>query len=150
MSQKEQYTFVLSDRVERTHVSYKNRYGITLAADVYTAKGLNLAQKHPALVIGPPYGGVKEQGPGVYANQLAQRGFVALAFDPAFMGESGGEPRHVSSPDIFAENFSSGVDYLGALPYVDRGYRHLRQRRFRPFHCAGRHTDQSSGYCQHV
>jgi uncharacterized protein len=120
MSQKEQYTFVLSDRVERTHVSYKNRYGIALAADLYIAKGLDPAQKHPALVIGPPYGGVKEQGPGVYANQLAQRGFVALAFDPAFMGESGGEPRHVSSPDIFAENFSAGVDYLGALPYVDR------------------------------
>ena len=76
--------------------------------------------KHPALVIGPPYGGVKEQGPGVYANQLAQRGFICLAFDPAFMGESGGEPRHVSSPDIFAENFSAGVDYLGTLPFVDR------------------------------
>src|SRR5699024_749301 len=76
--------------------------------------------KHPALVIGPPYGGVKEQGPGVYANQLAQRGFVCLAFDPGFMGESGGEPRHVSSPDIFAETFSAGVDYLGTLPFVDR------------------------------
>ena len=71
-------------------------------------------------MIGPPYGGVKEQGPGVYANQLAQRGFICLAFDPAFMGESGGEPRHVSSPDIFAENFSAGVDYLGTLPFVDR------------------------------
>lgn len=76
--------------------------------------------KHPALVIGPPYGGVKEQGPGVYANQLAQRGFICLAFDPAFMGESGGEPRHVSSPDLFSENISAGVDYLGLQPFVDR------------------------------
>ena len=114
------YTFVLDEHVNRTSVSYPNRYGIRIAADLYTAKDMEETSKHPALVIGPPYGGVKEQGPGVYANQLAQRGFVVLAFDPAFMGDSGGEPRHVSSPDIFAENFSAGVDYLGTLPYVDR------------------------------
>lgn len=116
----EYYTFTLSENVNRTSVSYLNRYGIRIAADLYTAKDMDETVKHPALVIGPPYGGVKEQGPGVYANQLAQRGFVCLAFDPAFMGESGGEPRHVSSPDIFAENFSAGVDYLGTLPFVDR------------------------------
>ena len=116
----EYYTFTLSENVNRTSVSYLNRYGIRIAADLYTAKDMDETAKHPALVIGPPYGGVKEQGPGVYANQLAQRGFVCLAFDPAFMGESGGEPRHVSSPDIFAENFSAGVDYLGTLPFVDR------------------------------
>lgn len=114
------YTFALDEHVNRTSVSYPNRYGIRIAADLYTAKDMDETSKYPALVIGPPYGGVKEQGPGVYANQLAQRGFVCLAFDPAFMGESGGEPRHVSSPDIFAENFSAGVDYLGTLPYVDR------------------------------
>lgn len=114
------YTFELSDNVNRTSVSYTNRYGIRIAADLYTPKDLDETSSYPALVIGPPYGGVKEQGPGVYANQLAQRGFVALAFDPAFMGESGGEPRHVSSPDIFAENFSAGVDYLGILKYIDR------------------------------
>jgi len=114
------YTFELSDNVSREHVFYPNRYGIKLAADLYTAKELDKNAKHPAIVIGPPYAGTKEQGPGVYANQLAQRGFVVLAFDPAFMGESGGEPRHVSSPDIFTENFSAGVDYLGCLPYVDR------------------------------
>ena len=114
------YTFELSENVTRTAVSYPNRYGIRIAADLYTSKDMDETAKHPALVIGPPYGGVKEQGPGVYANQLAQRGFVCLAFDPAFMGESGGEPRHVSSPDIFAENFSAGVDYLGTLPFVDR------------------------------
>ena len=114
------YIFELSEKVCRRHVRYQNRYGITLAGDLYTAKDLDEGQTHPALVVGPPYGGVKEQGPGVYANELAQRGFVVLAFDPCFMGESGGEPRHVSSPDIFAENFSAGVDFLGTLPYVDR------------------------------
>ncbi len=114
------YTFELSENVTRTAVAYPNRYGIRIAADLYTSKDMDETAKHPALVIGPPYGGVKEQGPGVYANQLAQRGFVCLAFDPAFMGESGGEPRHVSSPDIFAENFSAGVDYLGTLPFADR------------------------------
>lgn len=120
----EYYTFTLSENVNRTSVSYRNRYGIRIAADLYAAKDMDDTAKHPALVIGPPYGGVKEQGPGVYANQLAQRGFICLAFDPAFMGESGGEPRHVSSPDIFAENFSAGVDYLGTLPFVDRKYFH--------------------------
>lgn len=116
----EYYTFELNDNVSRTHVSYKNRFGITLAADVYMAKDLNTDQQHPALVIGAPYGGVKEQGPGVYANQLAQRGFVVLTFDPSYNGYSGGEPRHVSSPDIFVEDFSAGVDYLGTQSYVDR------------------------------
>ena len=99
----------------RAIYEYQNSF-----SDLYTSKDMDETAKHPALVIGPPYGGVKEQGPGVYANQLAQRGFVCLAFDPAFMGESGGEPLHVSSPDIFAENFSAGVDYLGTLPFVDR------------------------------
>ena len=114
------YIFELSEKVSRRHVRYQNRYGIALAGDLYTAKDLDEGQTYPALVVGPPYGGVKEQGPGVYANELAQRGFVVLAFDPSFMGESGGEPRHVSSPDIFAENFSAGVDFLGTLLYVDR------------------------------
>lgn len=116
----EYYTFELSDNVTRTHVSYKNRFGITLAGDLYMAKDLDTTEQHPALVIGPPYGGVKEQGPGVYANQLAQRGFVVLAFDPSYNGYSGGEPRHVSSPDVFVEDFSAGVDYLGTRPFVDR------------------------------
>lgn len=69
---------------------------------------------------GAPYGGVKEQGPSVYANELANRGFVVLTFDPCYMGESGGEPRHVSSPDMFSENISAGVDFLGLQSYVDR------------------------------
>ena len=117
---KEYYIFELSNSVERTHVKYKNRYGIELAADLYKSKDLNENQTYLAIVVGPPYGGVKEQGPGVYANQLAQRGFVVLAFDPSYNGESGGEPRHISSPEIFSEDFSAGVDYLGSLKYVNR------------------------------
>jgi fermentation-respiration switch protein FrsA (DUF1100 family) len=116
----EYYTFELSDSVTRTHVSYRNRFGITLAGDLYMPKDLDTNKQYPALVIGPPFGGVKEQGPGVYANQMAQRGFVALAFDPSYNGASGGEPRRVSSPDVFAEDFSAGVDYLGTRPFVDR------------------------------
>lgn len=115
------YITRLNENVERRHVRYNNRYGIAIAADVYTAKNLNKSQKHPALIVGAPYGGVKEQGPCVYANELARRGFVVLTFDQVYMGESGGEPRHVSSPDLFAESFSAAVDFLGVkLPYVDR------------------------------
>lgn len=114
------YICKLDEKVERRHVRYNNRYGIALAGDLYQAKGLNHTKKHPAIVIGAPYGGVKEQGACVYANQLAQRGFVALTFDPCYMGESAGEPRRVSSPDMFSENFSAGVDFLGLLPYADR------------------------------
>ena len=115
------YISKLNENVERIHVRYNNRYGIAIAADVYTAKNLDKTKKHPALIVGAPYGGVKEQGPCVYANELAQRGFVVLCFDQVFMGESGGEPRRVSSPELFAESFSAAVDYLGVkLPYVDR------------------------------
>ena len=113
-------TFPLSDNVMLENVAYKNRYGITLAAHLYLPITIDKSKQYPALVIGPPYGGVKEQGPGVYANELAQRGFVVVAFDPSFNGESGGDPRDVSSPDFFVEDFSAGVDYLGSLPYVDR------------------------------
>jgi fermentation-respiration switch protein FrsA (DUF1100 family) len=116
----EYYTFELNNNVTRTHVSYRNRFGITLAGDLYVSRDLDTNKQYPALVIGPPFGGVKEQGPGVYANQMAQRGFVALAFDPSYNGASGGEPRRVSSPDLFAEDFSAGVDYLGTLAFVDR------------------------------
>ncbi len=115
------YIAHLSENVTREHVRYNNRYGIALAADIYRANNMGETKHHPALIVGAPYGGVKEQGPCVYANELAQRGFVVLTFDQAFMGESGGEPRHVSSPDIFVESFSAAVDYLGVkIPYVDR------------------------------
>lgn len=116
----EYYIFDLHDDVERTHVYYENRYGIELAGDLYMAKGADRNMKYPALVIGPPFGGVKEQGPGVYANELARRGFVVLTFDPSYHGFSGGQPRLTGSTDIYAEDFSAGVDYLGLLDYVDR------------------------------
>ena len=118
--EEEHYIFELSDQVTRTHVYYQNRFGIELAGDLYVAKDADLETQHPALVIGPPFGGVKEQGPGVYANELAQRGFVVLTFDPSYHGYSGGQPRMVGSTDIYAEDFSAGVDYLGSLDYVNR------------------------------
>lgn len=114
------YIFELSEKVERKSVSFPNRYGLKVAGDLYTAKDIDLSVKHSALIVGAPYGGVKEQGPGVYANQLAQRGFIVLTFDQSFMGDSEGNPRNVSSPDIFTENFSAGVDYLGLQSFVDR------------------------------
>lgn len=113
-------TFKLSDQVTMEPVQYKNRYGITLAAHRYFPKDLDESKKYPALVIGTPYGGVKEQGAGIYAMTMAERGFVAIAFDESFNGESGGEPRDVASPDFFVEDFSAGVDYLGSLSFVDR------------------------------
>lgn len=120
MTGKDNYIFELSDQVTRKPVTYKNRYGITISADLYLAKNLDLEKQHPAVLIGPPYGGVKEQGPGIYAQELAQRGFVALAFDPSFNGYSSGMPRHISSPDFFVEDFSAAVDFLGTRPFVDR------------------------------
>lgn len=113
-------TFELSEKVTVEKVSYKNRYGITVVADVYLSKDIDKSKKYPAIVIGTPYGGVKEQGAGIYAQNMAERGFVAIAFDESFNGESSGEPRHVSSPDIFVEDFSAGVDFLGTRPFVDR------------------------------
>lgn len=115
------YIAKLSENVERRHVRFNNRFGIAIAADLYTSKELDVSQKYPALIVGAPYGGVKEQGPCVYANELAQRGFVVLTFDQVFMGESGGEPRNISSPELFTESFSAVVDYLGTkLTFVDR------------------------------
>lgn len=114
------YICKLDESVGRKHVRYQNRYGLALAGDLYTLKNMDKTKKHAAIVVGAPYGGVKEQGPAVYANELARRGFVVLTFDPCYMGESGGEPRHVSSPDLFSENISAGVDFLGLLSFVDR------------------------------
>ncbi|TDE31391.1 alpha/beta hydrolase [Flavobacterium ranwuense] len=119
MNTTEQYTFQLSEKVTRQKVTFKNRYGITVAADLYTPKNIE-NQKLSALVVSGPFGAVKEQSSGFYANELASRGFVTLAFDPSFTGESGGEVRNVASPDIFTEDFSAAVDYIGLLPTVDR------------------------------
>lgn len=113
-------TFKLDESVHLERVTFKNRFGIDLVGHLYYLKDMNMSEKHQAIVIGPPYGGVKEQGPGIYAQELAKRGFVALTFDPAYMGESGGEPRYTSSPEVFTENFSAGVDFLGTQDFVDR------------------------------
>lgn len=115
-----QYIFELNENVDRQSVAYKNRFGFEIAGEVYVAKNADPSKKYPGLIIGAPYGGVKEQGPGVYANELALKGFVVLTFDQSFMGDSQGEPRQVSSPEIFTENFSAAVDYLGLLGNVDR------------------------------
>lgn len=114
------YIAELSDHVVRSSVTFKNRYGMGIAGDLYMAKDIDRTTKHPALIVGAPYGGVKEQGPCIYADALAGRGFIVLTFDQSFMGESEGRPRHVSSPDIFSENFSACVDYLGLQEFVDR------------------------------
>lgn len=113
-------TFSKSDKVIHEKVTYYNRYGIKIVADLYMPKDADKSKKYPAIVVGPPYGGVKEQGAGIYAQTMAERGFVAIAFDPSYNGESGGEPRHVSSPDIFVEDFSAAIDFLGLKSYVDR------------------------------
>lgn len=114
------YIFELSDKVTRKSVSYNNRFGIKIAAGLYLPKDFDESKKHAAVIIGAPYGGVKEQGSGIYAQNMAERGFVALAFDPSYNGYSSGEPRHLSSPDLFVEDFSAAVDYVGTRPFVDR------------------------------
>ncbi|MDR4927785.1 alpha/beta hydrolase [Peribacillus simplex] len=120
MSQTDNYIFELSNKVTRKSVSYKNRFGIKIAADLYMPKDFDETKKHAGIIIGAPYGGVKEQGSGIYAQNMAERGFVALTFDPSYNGYSGGEPRHISSPDLFVEDFSAAVDYLGTRPFVNK------------------------------
>src|SRR5215203_3064782 len=119
VEEKEHYTFPLSDKVSRQKVTFKNRYGITLAGDLYLPKNSD-SKPLAALAISGPFGAVKEQSSGLYANQMAERGFVALAFEPSYTGESGGEPRNVASPDINTEDFSAAVDYLGLQKSVAR------------------------------
>lgn len=115
----EEYTFTLSEKVNREKVTFVNRYGIKLTGDLYTPKNQE-GKKLPALAISGPFGAVKEQSSGLYANQMAERGFVALAFDASYTGESGGEPRNVASPDINTEDFSAAIDFLGLRDQVDR------------------------------
>ena len=110
-------TFPLSDAVEHSKVCFANRYGITLAADLYIPK--NAAGKLSALAVSGPFGAVKEQASGLYAQAMAERGFLTLAFDPSFTGESGGEPRYTASPDINTEDFQAAVDFLSLHDRVD-------------------------------
>lgn len=110
-------TFPKSNHVNHKKVTFTNRYGITLAADMYSPK--NASAPLPAIAVCGPFGAVKEQCSGLYAQEMAERGFVALAFDPSFTGESGGEPRYTTSPDINTEDFSAAIDFLVTNPEVN-------------------------------
>ncbi|WP_332367256.1 alpha/beta hydrolase [Caulobacter sp. NIBR2454] len=111
--------FPKSENVDHQKVTFRNRYGLTLSGDLYLPKSRS-DRRLAALVVGGPFGAVKEQSSGLYAQTMAERGFATLAFDPSFTGESGGEPRNVASPDINTEDFSAAVDFLGLHPSVDR------------------------------
>ncbi len=115
----EHYTFQLSEKVTREKVTFKNRFGIRLTGDLYLPKD-QVNQPLSALAVSGPFGAVKEQVSGLYAQNMAERGFAVLAFDPSYTGESGGEPRHVASPDINTEDFSAAVDFLGIQKNIDR------------------------------
>ncbi len=110
-------TFPKSDKVNHCKVTFSNRYGITLAADMYVPKVS--ADKLPAIAVCGPFGSVKEQAAGLYAQTMAERGFLTISFDPSYIGESGGEPRYVVSPDINTEDFSAAVDFLATNDKVD-------------------------------
>lgn len=112
-------TFKKDENVNIEKVTFKNRYGIELVGDLYTPKDIKKDKKYPAIAISGPFGAVKEQASGLYAQTLAKRGFVTLAFDPSYTGESSGEPRSVASADINTEDFSAAVDYLSNLNFVD-------------------------------
>lgn len=117
LTQKWDKTFKQSDKVDHQKVTFVNRYGITLAADMYTPK--DAKGKLPALAVAGPFGAVKEQASGLYAQTMAEKGFVTLAFDPSFTGESGGTPRYIASSDINTEDFSAAVDFLSTQDNVD-------------------------------
>jgi uncharacterized protein len=119
LTQEWDKTFPRSTKVDHQKVTFKNRYGITLAADLYLPRNRG-SQRLAALAVSGPFGAVKEQSSGLYAQTMAERGYVTLAFDPSYTGESAGEPRNVPSPDINTEDFSAAVDFLGLQPYVDR------------------------------
>ena len=117
LTQEWDKVFPQSDQVNHSKITFHNRYGITLAADLYMPK--HATGKLPAIAVCGPFGAVKEQVSGLYAQTLAERGFLTLAFDPSFTGESGGEPRYVASPDINTEDFSAAVDYLSTRDDVN-------------------------------
>ena len=117
LTQEWDKTFPKSDKVDHSKVTFINRYGITLAADMYVPK--NYDGKLPAIAVCGPFGAVKEQCSGQYAQTMAERGFLTIAFDPSFTGESGGEPRYMASPDINTEDFQASVDFLSNCDKVD-------------------------------
>lgn len=118
MTQEWDKVFPLSEKVNHSKITFHNRYGITLAADLYVPK--NAEGKLAAIAVCGPFGAVKEQASGLYAQTLAERGFLTIAFDPSFTGESGGQPRYVASPDINTEDFCAVVDYLSTRNDVDK------------------------------
>ena len=117
LTQEWDKVFPQSDKVSHSKITFYNRYGITLAADLYIPKNVN--GKLPAIAISGPFGAVKEQSSGLYAQTLAEAGFLTIAFDPSFTGESGGQPRYVASPDINTEDFCAAIDYLSTREEVD-------------------------------
>lgn len=155
------YTFPLSEKVTRQKVCFTNRYGIRLCGDLYLPE--RASGRLPAVAVCGPFGAVKEQASGLYADKLASRGFAALAFDPSFIGESGGSVRNVASPDINTEDFSAAVDFLSVQEGIDpekiailgicgfggdghqcrshgypyQGNRHIYHVRYVPYQCQG-------------
>ena len=117
LNQEWDKVFPKSEKVNHKKVTFKNHFGITLVADMYEPK--NYEGKLPAIAVSGPFGAVKEQSSGLYAQEMAERGFLCIAFDPSFTGESGGEPRYMNSPDINVEDFQSAVDFLSNLENVD-------------------------------
>ncbi len=117
LTQEWDKVFPKSDKVDHKKVTFHNRYGITLAADMYTPK--SVVGKLPAIAVSGPFGAVKEQASGLYAQKMAEYGFLTIAFDPSFTGESGGSPRYVASPDINTEDFCAAVDFLSVQEDVD-------------------------------
>ncbi len=113
--------FAIDPAIDVQGVRFKNRFGIELAAHLYLPKDFDSSKKYAAIAVSGPFGAVKEQSSGLYAQKMARRGFVAMAFDPSFTGESSGEPRYVASPDINTEDFSAAVDFLSLLDFVDAG-----------------------------
>ena len=121
LTQEWDKTFPKSDKVDHEKVAFHNRYGITLAADLYRPKGAAAGAEFAAIAVCGPFGAVKEQCSGLYAQTLAERGFLTIAFDPSYCGESGGVPRYMASPDINTEDFLAAVDYLSCREDVDAG-----------------------------
>ena len=111
--------FYKSTSVDATAVTFPNAYDMTVAGNLFVPKALDKTQKHPAIVVGHPMGAVKEQSANLYAQKMAERGYVTVSFDLSFWGESAGTPRNSIAPDIYADDYSAAVDYLSSLPYVD-------------------------------
>lgn len=113
-------TFPISEKVDIHRVSFYNRLGVNIIADMYIPKDIDLNKKHAAIIVGHPFGGSKEQGSGLYAQTMAERGFIGLAFDLSRYGESGGQPHGFASPEGFVEDFSAAVDFIGTRSFIDR------------------------------